>query len=452
MGYLISAEIPKAKQCKQIVCLSCVDKLLGKVTENIDGLSITLSIRKDGGQDTAVLRRETLRSPWSQTLELTDDVLSFLCRENATTVPGRRPVATAASQVGKRGMAKGMRPRAKGATEESSTEIWVKGKEGRLKLNFRKSDRRIMGYLISAEIPKAKQCKQIVCLSCVDRLLGKVTVSIDGLSITLSIRKDGGQDTAVLRRETLGSPWSQTLELTDDVLSFLCRENATTVPGQRSVATAASQVGKRGMAKGMRPRAKGATEESSTEGAVLGIKAHAVRYLGMMVSPDESVRVFLPTGSASPPLRLYMSAWDHNGEGRPKKLGKPDKMHALPEIVWLDTLGELCCSCDRGRLMEDAPCVHKLAMAAISESWALTAELPTHESLGRGARVERVGADATGSYFAVADNLQGPPGPRRRMLFRRSKGAWYCEGKREGCPSLMDCSHVSAAKAALRLD
>ncbi|GAQ92845.1 hypothetical protein KFL_011640030, partial [Klebsormidium nitens] len=38
------------------------------------------------------------------------------------------------------------------------------------------------------------------------------------------------------------------------------------------------------------------------------------------------------------------------------------------------------------------------------------------------------------------------------MVFRSSKGAWYCEGKRDGCPSLTDCSHVIAAKAALRND
>ncbi|GAQ85301.1 hypothetical protein KFL_002280160 [Klebsormidium nitens] len=150
--------------------------------------------------------------------------------------------------------------------------------------------------------------------------------------------------------------------------------------------------------------------------AAMGIKEQAVRYLEMMAAPEGSVRVFLPTGSASPPLSLYMSAWDHNGNGRPKKLGKPDKTHALPETV--------------------------------CESWASTAELPTHELLGKGARVERVGADATGSYFAVADNVQGPPGPRRRMVFRSSKGVWYCKGKRDGCPSLVDCS--SAAKTALR--
>lgn len=38
------------------------------------------------------------------------------------------------------------------------------------------------------------------------------------------------------------------------------------------------------------------------------------------------------------------------------------------------------------------------------------------------------------------------------MLFRSSKGVWYCEGRRDGCTSLTNCSHVSAAKAAMRSD
>jgi hypothetical protein len=117
------------------------------------------------------------------------------------------------------------------------------------------------------------------------------------------------------------------------------------------------------------------------QGAAIGIKEQAVRYLEMMAASEGSVCVFLPTESASPPLRLYMSAWDHIGEGRPKRLGKRDKTHSLLETVWWDTRGELCCTCDRGRLTQDAPCMHKLAMAAISESWASTAELPTHELL-----------------------------------------------------------------------
>jgi hypothetical protein len=122
MGYLISAGVPKSKQQKQIVCLHCVHKLLGVLTESTDGLSITLGSRKDGGQDTAVLLRQMEGGGWSQTFELTDDVLSFLCRANASTMPGRRPVATAASQIGRRGAAKGVRPRAKGAAEETSTD------------------------------------------------------------------------------------------------------------------------------------------------------------------------------------------------------------------------------------------------------------------------------------------------------------------------------------------
>jgi hypothetical protein len=145
-----------------------------------------------------------------------------------------------------------------------------------------------------------------------------------------------------------------------------------------------------------------------------------------------------------------MSGWDHNGEGRLKGLSKPDKVHALPETVWWNTLGQLCCTCDRGQLTEDAPCVHKLTIAAHSQSWAPTAELTTHELLGRGSRVEQVATDDHRSYFAVEDNLQGSPGPQRRMLFRSVKGVWYCFGKRDGCACLTNCSYVSAAKAALR--
>jgi DNA-directed RNA polymerase subunit RPC12/RpoP len=113
--------------------------------------------------------------------------------------------------------------------------IWVKSKKppGLMTLAWRKSDRgALMGYLITAGVPKAKQCKQVVCLSCVENLLGVVTESTDRLSVTLSGRKDGGQDTSILRRRRGGGPWSQSLELTDDVLSFLCWQNATTGLGQ----------------------------------------------------------------------------------------------------------------------------------------------------------------------------------------------------------------------------
>jgi hypothetical protein len=38
MGYLGSVEIPKSKQCKQIVCLSCINNMVGKVADIDDGL------------------------------------------------------------------------------------------------------------------------------------------------------------------------------------------------------------------------------------------------------------------------------------------------------------------------------------------------------------------------------------------------------------------------------
>jgi hypothetical protein len=126
----------------------------------------------------------------------------------------------------------------------------------------------------------------------------------------------------------------------------------------------------------------------------------------------------LPAEGGSPPLRAYMTAWDHNGFGRAKPLGKPDKTRALLEQVWWNTLGVLSCTCHRGPLTEDAPCVHKLAMAALSDTWMREADLPTAQGLKRGVRVERVGADEAGSYFAVLDNPHAALSPQRRMLFR----------------------------------
>jgi hypothetical protein len=134
-------------------------------------------------------------------------------------------------------------------------QLWSKDKEGQLRLTFRKSDRGVlMGYLVSSEIPKSKHCKQIVCLSCINNMVGSVTDSDGGLSVTLSGRKNGMQDAVILRRETQRGPWIQTLELNDELLSFFCRENARTMPGERQNATAATQIGNQGMSKGSRAR------------------------------------------------------------------------------------------------------------------------------------------------------------------------------------------------------
>jgi hypothetical protein len=148
-------------------------------------------------------------------------------------------------------------------------QVWVKSKEAAelLRVNLRKNDRgTLIGYLISVGIPRSKQCKQIVCLHCVNNLLGVVADSADGLSVTLSSRKDREQDAILMRRQSTGEAWSQTLELSDGLIGFLHRENTRTMPGQRQISTAAGQIGGRGVAKGVRPRAGGgALRQASNE-------------------------------------------------------------------------------------------------------------------------------------------------------------------------------------------
>jgi hypothetical protein len=40
--------------------------------------------------------------------------------------------------------------------------------------------------------------------------------------------------------------------------------------------------------------------------------------------------------------------------------------------------------------------------------------------------------------------------PAHKMLHKSVEGAWFCEGKRDGCPSQHDCSQILAAKLAVR--
>jgi diphthamide synthase (EF-2-diphthine--ammonia ligase) len=82
-------------------------------------------------------------------------------------------------------------------------QLWSKDKEGCLRLTFRKGKDKsgvYRGYLISTEVPKSKQTKQVVCLSCVDRLLGSVAESGNGVGITVESIRDGGADAAILQR------------------------------------------------------------------------------------------------------------------------------------------------------------------------------------------------------------------------------------------------------------
>ncbi|GAQ88268.1 hypothetical protein KFL_004140040 [Klebsormidium nitens] len=333
-------------------------------------------------------------------------------------------------------------------------QLWVKDEEGCLRLAFRKGQQSNgvqRGYLISAKVPRAKQARSLVCLSCIGKLLGKVVEAADGRTIALSERLDDGANTSILQQHPAGY-WTQVLALDDALISFLRGQNEGTVERKKRQLTAAEQVINKGGAKGLQPRVREpeAPETNGEERApATSIKAQALSYL-RRVDEGKDCQIFLPVGSIRAPLlSMYMGAWDHNGVGRPKPLGKPDKSHALQEMARWNALGVLCCTCHRGRLTESAPCVHKLVLAALSESWAPNGELPTSEALGQGVSVERVSWDGKGSYYAVVDNPRSPSCPKRRMLFHSVAGNWYCEGKRDGCPSLTECVHISTARAAL---
>ncbi|GAQ83652.1 hypothetical protein KFL_001560190 [Klebsormidium nitens] len=257
--------------------------------------------------------------------------------------------------------------------------------------------------------PRAKQARSLICLSCIGKLLGKVVEAADGRTVALSERLDGGADTPILQLHWDGH-WTQVLALVDGLISFLRGQNEGTVERKKRQLTAAEQVINKGGAKGLKPRVR----------------------------------------EAEAPLSLYFGAWNHNGVARrPKPLGKPDKCHALPEMAWWNALGVLCCTCHRGRLTESAPCVHKLILAALSDSWAPSWDLPTSQTLGQREKIERVSWDDRGSYYAVVDNPRSPSCAKRRMLLQSVAGSWHCEGKRDGCPSLTECVHISTARAVL---
>jgi hypothetical protein len=96
-------------------------------------------------------------------------------------------------------------------------QIWkgTGGTDGSLKLSFRKSA--MKGYLVSCDVPKNKQRKQIICLACVGKLMGKLRVGADAGSLSLCDRAHGRRDELMFERLPSGS-WKQQLELTDELL------------------------------------------------------------------------------------------------------------------------------------------------------------------------------------------------------------------------------------------
>jgi hypothetical protein len=139
-------------------------------------------------------------------------------------------------------------------------QLWVKDNEGGLRLTFRKGQDKsdvYRGYLISAEVTKSKQTKQVVCLSCVDRLLGSTALSGDGLSITVKGRRDGRPDAAILQRHGAKTFWTQSLQLTNELITFLTGQNESTVVRKKPRLNPAEQHINRGAAQGRRARVGG---------------------------------------------------------------------------------------------------------------------------------------------------------------------------------------------------
>jgi hypothetical protein len=141
-----------------------------------------------------------------------------------------------------------------------------------------------------------------------------------------------------------------------------------------------------------------------------------------------------------------MSVWNHN-DARPKPLGRPSKSTALLKTVHWDTLGKPSCTCDRGRLGPDAPCVHKLALAALGSR-----RQASHVALQKGKRVIEVPCSrGLERVFGVYWNAASPS-PKRTMVHKHegAREEWYCEGKQLGCSTSGDCDHIRAVKDALR--
>jgi hypothetical protein len=103
--------VPKSKQTKQVVCLSCIDRLLGTIAESADGLSLTIRSRRDGGGDAVIMQRHGAETFWTQSLELTNELITFLTGQNERKVVRKKLRFNAAEQAINQGAAEGERAR-----------------------------------------------------------------------------------------------------------------------------------------------------------------------------------------------------------------------------------------------------------------------------------------------------------------------------------------------------
>jgi hypothetical protein len=83
-------------------------------------------------------------------------------------------------------------------------QVWSKtvSTDRSLRLSLRKST--MKGYLVSYSIPKSKQKRQLLCLGCVDKLMGQLRLSTDAKSVSLCDRGHNRQDALVFQRQPSG--------------------------------------------------------------------------------------------------------------------------------------------------------------------------------------------------------------------------------------------------------
>ncbi|GAQ90243.1 hypothetical protein KFL_006170110, partial [Klebsormidium nitens] len=245
--------------------------------------------------------------------------------------------------------------------------------------------------------------------------------------------------------------WRQLKELRGEEIRNLQVKAEEERPGGRRKTTAAQAAVNRGRKVGEIARSSAQVEgqphtgngEASDVEDCRTIVDQAMMYLDGLGSEECTLYNVGEHGSAS---TVYLaSTWNHNS-AKPKPLGRPSKVRALLEMVHRDTMGNLSCTCDRGRLYSQAPCVHKLALQAL--------ELPglaSAKSLQKGSRVVEIACDRTGErVFGVYWNA-GSPSPQRTMVHygEGPQMGWYCEGRKSGCSKTADCSHIQRVKRAL---
>ncbi|GAQ91350.1 hypothetical protein KFL_007700070, partial [Klebsormidium nitens] len=293
-----------------------------------------------------------------------------------------------------------------------------------------------------------------VNVPCVKRHFGPVTQCGDKLTISVARTNRGsaGSDEVWFQRKSLGEEWRQLKELSGEEIGNLREKAEEERPGGRRKTIAAQAAVNRG-------RKVGETARSSTQeegqlhtwnGKASGaddrrtVVDQAVMYLDGLRRGESA---FYSVGKQGSTSTVYLaSTWNHNA-ARPKPLGRPSKVRALLEKVHRDTMGNLSCTCDRGRLYSQAPCVHKLTLQALESPRLASAIL-----LQKGPRVVEIPCDMVRErVFGVYWNA-GSPSPQRTMVHygEEAQMGWYCEGRKSGgCSKTADCSHIQGVKRAL---